>query len=109
MATIREYLQFKLRRLKTNIDDEGLDFLATQTGVSMSDVFTVDNSKTTDAVLLAVIPEILALPDLSERDWSQKYDRGAIIQYCAILSKSLNLPNPFATDEGTIEDASHFW
>lgn len=110
MATIGGFISAKLQRLGIRLTGDELEVLLVDSGLTGSESYTTENAGAAKLAILTVIPEILAMPDISEDSFSFKFNSDAVIKYIALLSSELGVNNPMeegANDE--INDASYIW
>lgn len=110
MATVLESIQASLTGLKLSYSDVKLSNLLVKAQLDGSESYSLENSALVDWVIVYSIADILATPDISEDSFSVKYDREALIKYCAFLSASAGFDNPFEVKEdNTIRNFSRYY
>lgn len=69
-------------------------------GIDGNATYTAENSVAIDTIAVTLLQLLLSKPDIVEGDYSEKYDRAAIEERIAYLSKKLDLIDLLPTIRG---------
>lgn len=107
MATLKEYVSAKLTPFRYALSEQEMDIAFIEAGVENSELTaeTLNNGK---LVLWMLIPGLLALPDVSEGDFSIKYNRTGLTALKDQIGEELELV-PRETDPTIVQDKSDLW
>lgn len=107
--TIGNYIKAKLTRLQLSMaDDEIAAFLIDQE-LTLDTVYAAEQSIKVKKVLIAIIPELLAAPDIAQGDYSIKFKVDGIKAYYSLLCKETGEQDVFNPSQNTIIDRSDIW
>lgn len=107
--TVQEYISAELARLNLKLSDDTIQAKLIDFNLAGSDDYSTSNSTYAKWLIVDVIPEILAMPDISEDSLSIKYDRSAVMKYCSLLAGKIGVPDPFASNDSLVYNASGLW
>lgn len=108
--TVKGYISSKLGKLYLNTTDEELEAALAELETDGDAEYNKDTARGANIVLLGIIPELLAMPDIAEDSFSVKFNRDAIVKFCAIIAGRYGINDPLATpSEDSIIDQSHVW
>ena len=108
MATIKEVIEANLADFGFEVSAVTLDSHFVKTGGVSSDVYSADNAKVADKVMYSIIPLLLLMPEVSEGQFSKKYNVAGITTYYKSLCIDLNLPDKL-NPQPKIVDRSDRW
>lgn len=97
MATLKAVITAKLQRFGADISDAEMSAFLTDAGVDGDAEYTSNSQKTMKKALVRIIPEILAMPDVSEGGFSLKLDRNGLKAYLSTLSNELGVADQSKT------------
>lgn len=104
-VTNKDYFQSKLRRLSIATSDEDLDVFFASKQIVPSD--NLDKPDQMDIVFTEIVLELLAKPDISEDDYSIKWDRKALERWYSIECSRLGIPNLLDKSDREVKDVSY--
>lgn len=102
------YIKAKLRKLNLSMDDAEIEVMLTEQGADPVGELTPASIRVAKQVIVAAIPELLLAPDISQGDFSRKFDRNAVIAYYGMLCDELGLENKL-TPQPKVVDRSNLW
>lgn len=109
MATIGGYITSTLARFGVELTTDEVDVLLLDHGLESATEYTAESGLLAKWALVAFIPQLLAMPDVTEDGYSKKYDRGAIIKFLSFLSTSIGVPDPLADPSDSVTNMSEIW
>lgn len=102
--TNKDYFQSRLRRLSITMSDEDLEvFFVSKQMTGSSDLTKPDDM---DKALMEIVLELLITPDISEDDYSIKYDRKALESWYAMECTRLGIENLLNKGKVQVKDIS---
>lgn len=102
------YIKKKLRKFGLSIEDDELNVMLTELGESPDGELTPSSIIVAKRVMVSTIPELLLVPDISQGDFSKKYNNDGIIAYYGMLCDELGEENKL-TPQPRVFDASNRW
>ena len=90
------------------VDDE-LEAVLIDQDLTSSTEYSSEKSKQVKKVLIAIIPELLLAPDISQGDYSIKYKIDGIKAYYSVLCKETGEQDVFNPSQDTIIDRTDVW
>jgi hypothetical protein len=93
MATVKEYIGEKLTRLGFQLTDSELDNLLVEVSVTGSSTFGGNNVADTKKAMAAIIPELLAMPKVTEGGYSISQNTDGVLKYYRMLCSELGIEN----------------
>ncbi|MDY3344395.1 hypothetical protein PG326_03930 [Riemerella anatipestifer] len=105
-VTVKGYFLAKMKILGITIPDESLDVFILSNEMDGEALVSPDDSKNLDKNILEIILALLIKPDVSEDDYSIKYDRSAIMNWYAMECKRLGVPNLLESGKNEVRDMS---
>lgn len=108
MATIKEVILSQCADFGFEVSEITLDAHFVKTGGVSSDVYSADNAKVADKVMYSIIPLLLLMPEVSEGQFSKKYNVAGITTYYKSLCIDLNLPDKL-NPQPKIVNKSNIW
>lgn len=104
-VTNKEYFQSKLRRLSITMSDADLDvFFASKQIDGAFDLIKPDDM---DKLFTEIVLELLIIPDISEDDYSVKYDRKALESWYAMECSRLGIGDLLKKGKVQVKDISY--
>lgn len=104
-VTNKEYFQSKLRRLSITMSDADLDvFFASKQIDGAQDLIKPDDM---DKFFTEIVLELLIVPDLSEDDYSIKYERKALESWYAMECSRLGIDDLLKKGKVQVKDISY--
>ncbi|MBA4852074.1 DUF6706 family protein [Emticicia sp. BO119] len=103
---IADYIKSKLSKFNITLDDNELEGLLLKNSIAPDEVYEASNTQKADIALHSYIPELLALPDISEGGFSIKFDRQGILAYYKILCSDLGLEDKTISKQPKIRNMS---
>lgn len=108
--TVKGYISSKLAKFYLNTTDDELEAALAESEIDGTLEYDKTTARGANIVLLGIIPELLATPDVSEDSFSVKFNREAIIQFCALIAGRYGLNDPLATSQdATVINQSNIW
>lgn len=108
--TATEYMKVKLARYGYKPTAGELDLFVLGQGLTANTVVDLDNEGKVKLALIKVIPELLALPDVSEGDLSIKYKPEQLRAYLVTLCESEGVEVPVQkSGVGVLRNRSNRW
>lgn len=108
MATIKEIVVSRLSEFSVSLETNTIDSYITQSVIDGSSTFTVENSSSVDKIMYQIIPLIMALPKISEGQYSREYVLSGLTTYYNSLCENLGLPNKL-NPQPKIKSVSNRW
>lgn len=105
-VTVTDYFQSKLKTIGINFSDADLAVFMTANAVNAADSVSSDTAKVYDKAFMEIVRAILITPDISEDDYSVKYDRKAIREWYAAECVRLGIPNLLNKGANQVKDIS---
>lgn len=103
-VTNKEYFQSKLRRLSITMSDADLDvFFASKQIDGTHDLIKPDDM---DKLFTEIVLELLIVADISEDDYSIKYDRKALESWYAMECSRLGIDDLLKKGKVQVRDIS---
>ncbi len=110
MATVKGYISSKVNKLYLKISDDELDAALAESEVDGDATYDNTTARGANIVLLGIMPELLAMPDIAEDSLSVKFDRDAILKFCSLIAAKYSLNDPFEVDQqNSIVNISDIW
>lgn len=109
MATIQEFIVAKLTRYNIELSDIELAAALTEQGLIASDEYSAAAARPLKLVIVALIPELLLMPDVTEGGYANKWDKVGIKAYYSLLCKELGIKDELAPARPIISNASSRW
>lgn len=106
--TLAEFISSKLKSFRLQITNEELEVSIEALGGESDSPLTASTMLIAKKVIVSVIPELLLTPDISQGDFSQKFDRNAIMAYYSFLCEEIGEENKLSR-QPRIYDASNRW
>jgi len=106
---IGNYIQAKLGRLQLSMADDELAVFLIDQGLTLETVYAAELSLKVKKVFIAIIPELLAAPDIAQGDYSIKFNVDGIKAYYSLLCKETGEQDVFNPSKDTIVDRSDTW
>ncbi len=104
-VTNKEYFQSKLRRLSITMSDADLDvFFASK---QIDGAFDLTKPDDMDKLFTEIVLELLITPDISEDDYSIKYDRKALESWYAMECSRLGMEDLLKKGKVQVKDISY--
>jgi len=107
--TIGNYIKSKLSKFQFLIGDEELEAVLIDHDLTPATEYVKDLSVQVKKVLISIIPELLAMPDIAQGDYSIKYKVDGIKAYYSMLCKETGEPDVFNPNQYTIVDRTDIW
>ncbi|PPL04973.1 DUF6706 family protein [Parapedobacter indicus] len=105
---LAEFIKKKLRKFKLQIEDDELTVKLAELGGNPEGELTPSSMLIAKQVFVSVIPELLLEPDISQGDFSRKYNMDGIRTYYSMLCDELGVENKLAP-QPKVYDASNRW
>ncbi|MCJ8153243.1 hypothetical protein MKJ01_05640 [Chryseobacterium sp. SSA4.19] len=103
-VTNKEYFQSKLRRLSITMSDADLDvFFASK---QIDGAFDLTKPDDMDKLFTEIVLELLIVPDISEDDYSIKYDRKSLESWYAMECSRLGIDDLLKKGKFQVKDIS---
>jgi len=106
---VSAYIQSKLNKFGASIDANELESLLLLNSIAVDEVYSADNAEKASKALYSIIPELLAMPDITEGGFSMKFNREGILAYYSLLCKELGLENKLAVKQPKVKNKSYLW
>lgn len=106
MATIGEYTNEVINRLRLPFGAAELASIYIKNGLLESDQLTADNIRIMDFTIVSIVPEMLLTPDKATGDTSLKWDRDAVLSYYHLKCAEYGIPDALAEPPSEINDLS---
>lgn len=107
MATVREFVDIKLKRLSIELASVELDVLLLTNGVDDNTQCDTTSLPVAKRILMAALSELLAMPDVTEGGYAIKWDRAAVGVYLNQLRDELGIIP--ASTSAIVQDKSYLW
>lgn len=109
MASITAVITDSLNPFSIELSAVRLERLLVDADLDGSTVYTKDKAQAVKGVLVTVVSDLLAMPDVTEGGYSVKWDRTAVSIYLSQLRAELGI-TPVATNgTPTVSDRSYLW
>ena len=106
MASISAVITDSLSPFSIELSTVRLERLLVDADLDGSVAYTKDKVQAVKGVLVTVVSELLAMPDVTEGGYSVKWDRSAVGAYLSQLRAELGI---VPTGTPTISNASNLW
>ena len=106
--TISAYIQNKLSKLSFDVDADEIGVLLGGQGVDPAAAASPSNLNAAKHVMWQLIPELLAMPDISQGRFSVKWKVDGIMAYYRLLCDELGLENKLDR-QPEVTDRSNLW
>ena len=107
--TIGNYIQAKLKRFQFSMADDELEVILIDQNLTLATVYSSADSIKVKKALIAIIPELLLAPDISQGDYSIKYKIDGIKAYYSMLCKETGEQDVFNPSQDAIIDRTDVW
>ena len=108
MATIKEVIVSQCGDFGFEVSEVTLEAYILKTGGVGSDLYSVENAKTVDRIMYAITPLLLLMPEVSEGQYTKKYNVAGIISFYKNLCAELGLPDKL-NPQPKIVNKSNLW
>ena len=110
MITAKEYIEAKLQEFSITISDAELTVQLLLNGVGENETFSPAIFTPIKKTLVAIIPQLLLVSEVSEGDLTIKWNIDGVKAYYSILCKELGLEDVLNTaTKPTITNRSNIW
>ncbi|WP_394265188.1 DUF6706 family protein [Bergeyella zoohelcum] len=106
-VSVSDYFKRKVGVLGVNISEEYLEVFMISNNINSLEYVTPTSVKELDKKFLEIIRMILIMPDITEDDYSVKYDRKALKEWYSAECVRLGVPNLIDKGIGVVKDMSH--
>jgi hypothetical protein len=108
MATIKEIIVSRCADFSFEVSEVTLESYIVKSGTDGGELYAQSNAKKADAIMYAIIPLLLLMPDVSEGQFSKKYNQAGIISFYKNLCAELDLPDKL-NPQPKIVNKSNIW
>lgn len=108
MATVKEYIDSKVSKFGFVVSDAELDIMLEAQQLSRDAPMAVGLLDKVNLALVSIIPELLLIPDISEGQFSQKYNAEGIKAYYKMLCTQLGIEDKL-DPQPKVRDRSNIW
>lgn len=105
-VTVKDYFLAKMRTLGITMPDESLKVFLLSNALDENTIVLPDDAKELDKNFLEIILNLLITPDVTEDDYSIKYDRKSIMNWYAMECKRLGISNRLSDGANEVKDMS---
>lgn len=110
MVTAKEYIATSLQEFNIAISDAELSVQLSLNGISGSEIFTPEMYKSIQKTIVAIIPKLLLMSEISEGDLTIKWNIEGVKAYYSMLCKELGIEDKLNTaNVPTITNRSNLW
>lgn len=108
--TIGNYIQAKLNRFHLSMGNDEIDVILSTDNLTSESEYIPSHDVIVKKALIAVIPELLLAPDLSQGDFSIKRNIAGVRAYYSLLCKELGMPDLLSPEVSyDVNDRSDLW
>lgn len=104
-----EIIKKRLKKYKVELDDDELSSYLSENGLSGTDEFLPENGHHVKKSMASFIGSLLAIPAMSQGDFSRKFDVAGIKAYYSLLCRELGEPDLLNTSDNIVQDRSGLW
>lgn len=105
-TTVKGYFISKLSSLGIEMSESDLSMRLLPWEINEDEAINAETAKEADKKFLEIILTLLVRPDISEDDYSVKYDRGAIVKWYNAECVRLGIRNPLMQGALQVKDMS---
>lgn len=110
MITAKEYIEATLQEFNITVSDAELTVQLSLNGISDNDTFTPEIFGSIQKTIVAIIPKLLLISEVSEGDLTIKWNIDGIKAYYSMLCKELGIEDKLnAINTPTITNRSNLW
>ena len=108
MATIKEVIVSQCADFGFEVSDITLESYLVKSGTDGGDLYAQSNAKKADFILYTIIPLLLIMPEVSEGQFTKKYNVAGITTFYKSLCADLGLPDNL-NPQPKVVNKSNIW